>query len=203
MICAYGVDGISPSETEDEEDVSKEGSQRSGSFNDFSQLFSEDYNGPAELASNPLYQNGESAYDASRDMTDSVLGAQSQQEAGIANLMDQKERMQFDVDGDTAYGQEIRAYAQMLDTLPAEERQEIVSQTGIAVSPVMKSGQATGNYRVNIDQSVFEQATGTSISVAGKSIRASRQGKQSASMVPSFSVMQSTASVTTPNMPVY
>ena len=30
-------------------------------------------------------------------MTDSVLGAQSQQEAGIANLMDQKERMQFDV----------------------------------------------------------------------------------------------------------
>ena len=203
MICAYGVDGISPSETEDEEDVSKEGSQRSGSFNDFSQLFSEDYNGPAELASNPLYQNGESAYDASRDMTDSVLGAQSQQEAGIANLMDQKERMQFDVDGDTAYGQEIRAYAQMLDTLPAEERQEIVSQTGIAVSPVMKSGQATGNYRVNIDKSVFEQATGTSISVAGKSIRASRQGKQSASMVPSFSVMQSTASVTTPNMPGY
>lgn len=203
MMCAYGVDGISSPETEDEDEVSKDENLRPSSLDDFSQLFSEDYNGPAELESNPLYQNGESAYDASRDMTDSVLDARGQQEAGIVNLMDQKERMQFDVAGDTAYGQEIRAYAQMLDTLPAEERQAVVSQTGLAVSPVMKSGQATGSYRINIDKGIFKQATGTNISVAGKSIRASCQGKRPASMVPSFSVLQSTATTTTSNMPGY
>lgn len=199
MLCGYGMDGA----TQHEDETAEEQFRQSSSVDDFSQLFSEEYKGPSEMESNPLYQNGESAYDAGRDTTDSVLDVQGQQEAGIANLIDQKERMQFDVNGDTPYGQEIQAYSQVLDTLPEEERQAVIAQTGVAVSPVMKSGQATGSYRVNINKDTFEQATGSSIGVAGKSIRASSRGRQSASIVPSFSVMQSTSTVTEPGSPGY
>jgi len=201
MLCGYGVDSVAPADGDNTE--AEEQEQQPGGSDDFSQLFSEEHKGPAEMESNPLYQNGESAYDASRDMTDSVLDAQGQQEAGIANLIDQKERMQFDVEADTPYGQEIKAYAQVLDALPEAERQAVVSQTGIGVSPVMKSGNTTGKYRVNIDKDAFEQATGNSIGVAGKSIRASGKGRQPASIVPSFSVMQSVSTTVEPGSPEY
>lgn len=118
---------------------------------------------------NPLYQHGNTSTSVNRQgkpITSTSMSQLDLAEAGISNLTsnDNSNMINFDVDGSSDYGQEMAAHCGLLEQCKTpEERQELVNQSGIDVTPIMKGGEETGSYRVGIDKNKYHDSTGSNI----------------------------------------
>ncbi len=142
---------------------------------------------------NPLYQHGNTSTSVNHQgdpMTSTNMSQFDLADAGISNLIsnDHSDKINFDVDGSSDYGKEMAAHCSFLEQCETpEDRQALVEQTGIDVTPIMKGGEETGSFRVGIDKNKYRSATGSDIHTDKKgNMTVNSPGEEVGNLIPQY-----------------
>lgn len=143
-------------------------------------------NSSSEVASNPLYQQGQSSYNPDTNTTSTIMNKDDLSEAGISNVDAQDSNISYTASGDSAYGEEMSHYSEMLSSMSPEERQNTIDSTGISASAVTKGGEATGDIAVSVNPQKYAEATGTDISYNKGTLKTVSGGNTPGNITPQF-----------------